>query len=264
MAILNAGEYTGDIIHQLQFEDVLITNTLYSARKSSPEWHSHENLHISFVFQGGKTETRHQTQYTERDSSIFFYHPEEKHRWISPEPISKSANIEIGDRFLKQYRLKEQNIKEAIEQKADAKTLMLKIQKEMLENDVDSFANLQTLLLELLTLSSKEKSTNPPNWVMELKTLLHDDWNEEMSLADMAQIVQVHRVTISKHFRKYFFCTLGDYRRKLKVEKSIDLIKNTQKSLSKIAYECGFADQSHFIRNFKAYTGFLPKAFQKF
>lgn len=264
MEILNAGEYTGDIIHQLQFEEVLITNTLYSAQKNNPEWHSHENLHICFVFQGGKAETRRRTKYTERNGSIFFYHAEEKHRWISPNPISKSANIEIGNFFLQKYGLKEESVKKAIEQKADAKTLILKMQKELLEHDADSIATVQSLLFELITSSVKEHHINPPKWVLELKTLLHDDWNEEMSLTDMAQILQVHPVTISKYFRKYFSCTLGAYRRKLKIEKSIDLIKNTAQSLSEIAHECGFADQSHFIRNFKTYTGFLPKAFRKF
>ncbi|MFV8347795.1 AraC family transcriptional regulator [Flavobacterium sp. ZB4P13] len=33
-------------------------------------------------------------------------------------------------------------------------------------------------------------------------------------------------------------------------------------SLTDISFECGFADQSHFIRTFKQQTGFLPKKFQ--
>ncbi|MEN0048863.1 MAG: AraC family transcriptional regulator [Bacteroidota bacterium] len=264
MEVLSVGEYTGDIIHQLQLRDAIITNTLYSAQKNNPDWHSHENLHICFVFQGGKAETRHRTQYTERNGSIFFYHAAERHRWISPHPISKSANIEIGRSFLEQYGLKEEKIKKAIEQKANAKALILKMQKELLNPDADSFSTIQFLLLELLVESAQTRGKHPPKWVVELKILLHDHCDQEMSLADLAQILQVHPVTISKYFSKYFSCTLGAYRRKLKIEKSIDLIKNTSKSLSEIAHECGFADQSHFIRNFKVHTGFLPKTFQKF
>ncbi len=103
-----------------------------------------------------------------------------------------------------------------------------------------------------------------PIWVIRLKELLHDNWNKEMSLAEISQIVQVHPVTVSKYFRKYFSNTLGEYRRKLKIEKSINLIKNSNKSLSEIAYNCNFSDQSHFIRNFKTHTGFLPKDFRRF
>lgn len=97
-----------------------------------------------------------------------------------------------------------------------------------------------------------------------LKQLLHDKWNEVLSLQEIAGLVGAHPVTISKNFRKYFHCTLGTYQRRLKIEKSIDLIKNSTLSLSEIAFYCGFTDQSHFIRNFKELTGFLPKDYRKF
>lgn len=36
---------------------------------------------------------------------------------------------------------------------------------------------------------------------------------------------------------------------------------NKHKSLTDIAYECGYYDQSHFINEFKAFSGFHPKAY---
>ncbi|MCY3714808.1 MAG: helix-turn-helix domain-containing protein [Gemmatimonadetes bacterium] len=33
------------------------------------------------------------------------------------------------------------------------------------------------------------------------------------------------------------------------------------KTLTQLAYECGYFDQAHFIREFSAFTGFTPKAF---
>ncbi|MGB1004752.1 MAG: helix-turn-helix domain-containing protein [Salibacteraceae bacterium] len=44
----------------------------------------------------------------------------------------------------------------------------------------------------------------------------------------------------------------------------MDLLKNTSLSTTEIAYECGFADQSHFIRTFKNLNGFTPKQYQKY
>jgi AraC-like DNA-binding protein len=32
-------------------------------------------------------------------------------------------------------------------------------------------------------------------------------------------------------------------------------------TLSQLALECGFFDQAHFIREFKAFSGYSPKAF---
>jgi transcriptional regulator GlxA family with amidase domain len=33
--------------------------------------------------------------------------------------------------------------------------------------------------------------------------------------------------------------------------------------LTKLTYQCGYADQAHFIRDFKSFTGESPKLFQK-
>ena len=264
MNILSMGKYSGEIIQQVMADDIIVTNTVYSLQENNPDWHSHENLHVCLVFQRGKAETKSTTKFTEKSGSIFFYHADEKHRWLTADSVSKSINIEIGLDFLKKYNITEEQIKDAIEESFGAKSLILKIQKEIMLNEIESDLAIQSLLLELVAPPTLKTAGNRPQWVIRLSDLLEDNWNEEMKLAEIAQILQVHAVTISKNFRRYFGCTLGEYRRKLKVEKSIGLIKTSEDSLSQIAFHCGFADQSHFIRNFKTNTGFLPKDFRKY
>lgn len=264
MLVLNKGEYIGEIVQRREIDGSTITNTLYSEQANNPEWHYHENLHICFVFQGGKAETKNKALYTAKDGSIFFYHAEEMHRWISNGPASRSANIEINHDFLKQYDIDALGIQKAIAANVSAKTLMLKMQNELQFDDQNSFSSLQTLLLDLVTAKQPNSFPTVPRWVLLLEELLHDQWNDTHTLSQMARIVGAHPVTISKNFRRYFGCTLGEYQRKLKIEKSIDLIKKPTLSLSEVAFHCGFADQSHFIRNFKMLTGFLPNDYRKF
>ncbi|MDQ1855358.1 helix-turn-helix domain-containing protein [Chryseobacterium sp. WLY505] len=47
---------------------------------------------------------------------------------------------------------------------------------------------------------------------------------------------------------------MGEYLRKLKLNKSLELLSSSH-SLTDIAMECGFSDQSHFIRCFKENIG---------
>ena len=42
---------------------------------------------------------------------------------------------------------------------------------------------------------------------------------------------------------------------------SLKLITKKEASLTSIAYDCGYFDQSHFIREFKSFTGFTPSAY---
>ncbi len=262
MFVLGKGKYTGKIVNSVNVDGSIISTTHYLAEKSKEDWHYHENPHISFVFQGGGSETRGRYSPKQKLNDIFFYHAGEKHRWISPELVSKSANIEIGRDFVRKFEVSESNIGKAITDNPDAKFLILKMQQEMLINDFDSFATIQTLLLELVSYSRTLCEGAVPEWVHILSDLLNDKWNESVTLRELSLAAEVHPVTISKYFRKYFSCTLGEYLRKLKIDKSIPLIKNSEVSLTEIAFHCGFADQSHFIRNFKQMTGFLPKEFR--
>ena len=42
------------------------------------------------------------------------------------------------------------------------------------------------------------------------------------------------------------------------------MLKREEMSLTEIAYDCGFADQSHFIRVFKNTVGVTPFSFRKY
>jgi len=102
-----------------------------------------------------------------------------------------------------------------------------------------------------------------PPWILQLKTLLLDRWDETPALEELSLILGVHPVTISRYFPLYFNCSLGEYMRKIKIEKAIQMIQTRQMPLTAIAHACGFFDQSHFTRTFKQVTGFLPKQFQQ-
>ncbi|MEJ7678356.1 MAG: helix-turn-helix transcriptional regulator [Segetibacter sp.] len=64
----------------------------------------------------------------------------------------------------------------------------------------------------------------------------------------------------SKHFNNLSF---GEYIRKLRIEKAIELMRQNKYSLTEVAYLTGFSDQSHFTRIFKQHTGKSPSAYKK-
>lgn len=262
MFVLSKGKSTGNIVNSISDNDIIISTTHYSVEECNQGMHYHENPHICFLFQGCDIERRNNLLYERKTGDVFFYYAGEKHASVSRKSLSKHTNIEFGKSFLNQYGFSESQIESAIGKNIDVKFLILKIQQEMLVNDISSHLTIQMLLLDLLNFSNKPSYKSRPEWVQTLNELLNDKWNEPLSLAELSISTKTYPTTISKHFRKYFSCTLGEYLRKLKIENSIPLIKNSQMSLTEIAFYCGFADQSHFTRTFKQMTGFLPKDFR--
>lgn len=263
MVSLNKGQYTGKITDIQYLKGLTIGTTSYSKEEYTSPLHYHENPHISFLLQGGHIEKRINGEFERLPSDILFCNGGEPHQFITKKFPSRNINLELDYEFLRQYEISETNINEAVSKNIDAKFLMLKMHKELLTNDSFTETSIQMLLLSLVNDSNKLNKRNKPKWILLLIEILNDRWNEQLTLNELCTLTQVHPVTISKHFTKYFPCTLGEYVRKLKINKSIGLIKNQNRSLTDIAFECGFADQSHFTRTFKDITGWLPKKFQQ-
>jgi AraC family transcriptional regulator len=264
MFVLSKGKSTGKIVNRLSdtHNGVIISTTHYPVEECNQGMHYHENPHICFLLQGGDIESRSNRSYERNTGDIYFYYAGETHSSISRKGISKNTVIEFGQTFFGKYGFSESQIDRAVKENLDAKFLVLKMQKEMLIDDGCSSLTIQTLLLDLVNCSLKSYERSTPKWVHTLDNFLNDNWNEKVTLQELSTATETHPITISKHFRKYFSCTLGEYLRKRKIDRSIPLIKDSQMSLTEIALHCGFADQSHFTRTFKQLTGFLPKEFR--
>ena len=241
---------------------IAVVETEYQ-KKVYEGWHSHNNAHITLFLKGGTTEKRKNFSETVGPGSLLFYHSEELHLNQNTLFPSKNINIEIEENLLKELQLSEATIEKSIQNTTLTKFIILKIFKESLVADTFSGDTITMLFSQLSNTSHLERFEKSPFWVKSLNELLNDCWNENPNLQDLSQILNLNPITISKHFPKYFGCTLGEYMRRIKINRSLSLIQSKNTNLTEISFQCGFSDQSHFIRTFKNQTGFLPKQFQK-
>ncbi|WP_375447820.1 chromate resistance protein ChrB domain-containing protein [uncultured Fibrella sp.] len=114
--------------------------------------------------------------------------------------------------------------------------------------------------------SQKKDRKRTPGWISELEALIQDhvDTNLTISLKGLSEAVQMNPTYLSREFATYFDkLTFGEYIRKLRIEKAIQLLDQPEHSLLDIAYLTGFSDQSHFTRVFKKFIGKSPSAYRK-
>lgn len=257
---LNKGKHRSEFYRFPKNLGSIYVSTLYEIANSDL-LHYHEEPHLTFIINGGVLDKRKNIEEEKLSGELMFFHAGEPHQTINKLFPTKYITLQFESDFLKQHFLNETKIKSSIEQNQRAKFTILKIYKELSIADEFSNCSLEMLLYNLIEEKNAIKNARP-NWLNQVIELLNDNWNLEFSVSDLALAANVHPKTISKYFPKYFACTLGEYRRKLKIEKSLSLIKNSKSSLTEIAYECGFYDQSHFTGIFKEMTGFLPKQFK--
>lgn len=121
-------------------------------------------------------------------------------------------------------------------------------------------------LLTAISKFIKDKATykKTPGWAKELKEILQDHIDTNLSLKEISKTLDIHPAYLSREFSKHFDnLSFGEYIRKQRIEKAIDLLTNAAYSLTEIAYLTGFSDQSHFTRIFKLHTGKSPSAYRK-
>ncbi|KQB37123.1 chromate resistance protein ChrB domain-containing protein [Flavobacterium aquidurense] len=126
----------------------------------------------------------------------------------------------------------------------------------------------ENLLHEVYNKFLKEKKSKKktPSWVQDLKEIIQDQIDAQFSfdLKKISSNLELNPSYLSREFSKYFEdLNFGEYVRKLRIEKAINLIQNSTYTLTEIAYMTGFSDQSHFTRIFKLHTGKNPSSYRK-
>jgi len=135
-----------------------------------------------------------------------------------------------------------------------------------LQNEKHTQNPIENLLLDVYKRFLQTKDTKVPDWARELREIIQDqiDTNLTLNLKQISQSLNVHPSYLSREFSKYFDdLSFGDYIRKLRIERAVQLLRDTGHSLGEIAYLTGFSDQSHFTRIFKQVVGTNPSAYRK-
>lgn len=124
-------------------------------------------------------------------------------------------------------------------------------------------ATITMLLAELLGIPSVEARRTPLPWLEQVRERLHDEFRQSHTLESLARTAGVHRVHLAREFRRAFGCTVGHYIRQRRVEFACHRLAASRRSLSRIAFEAGFADQSHFTNTFRWLVGVPPGVFRR-
>lgn len=263
MKYFTKGKYLGITDHELEFEGNLMIITSY---KDCPDsgWHYHENSFFSFVLNGGCLEYRKGYVHESRPGDLLYYEKGIVHKNSHYAEDSRNFNLELSDKWLSDHAIQFKTDPAGFAlRKCDFKFLFIRLYEEFLHRDSASLISINDILLRILGNKIHETSSGTPSWVPKLKEFLYDNWAMRFSLEELSATIGIHPVTISKNFSRYFGCTLGEFIRKYRIEKALYMIRTTNLSLTGIALICGFADQSHFIRTFKKYTGTLPLHYRK-
>ncbi len=128
----------------------------------------------------------------------------------------------------------------------------------------------RTIMLHLLRKYSTAAMTQQPSRAQLTTRHLHmiDDYLEsrldtKIALSDLASLLFMSVSHFERTFRATLGCAPYRYILERRIERSKWLLSKTAYSLHEVAYQCGFANQSHFTRHFTKLVGISPARFRE-
>lgn len=230
--------------------------------------HRHEHAYLSYVLAGPYAETYGSTNSVICAPRVLRYlPPEQTHANVFDEG-SHCLIVEVESEALKRVEEHTKALDRPGEIQGIASTwLAQRLYHEFRQGDGLALVSLEGILLEMLAEGARHSGADRvaviPRWLHIAREYLEANFLRQVSLAEIAAAAGVHRVHLSREFRRYFSTTVGEFLRRKRIEHACKLVSTTQITLAEIAMTCGFSDQSHFSATFRRQIGLTPAKYRQ-
>jgi AraC-like DNA-binding protein len=101
------------------------------------------------------------------------------------------------------------------------------------------------------------------NRLWNVVAFVTEHYAETIEVADLAAHAGLSVSQLQREFSKHFGITPTNYIREVRIGMARHLLETSDLSVSQIALDCGFYDQSHFNHHFKTLTGLTPRRYRE-
>jgi AraC-like DNA-binding protein len=253
----------GKTLREYSHAGITLTERSYPAGLHIP-LHTHDqHVHFNLVLRGGYFETaRNQTDICA--DSMMVFHPEgaaHANDFFNQETLLFNVRVDVS-RLDPSFQDQPASYQTRYLGPGLLTELATLLHQELQSIDEVSALVIEELVTRMLAAVNRPaallSSSKAPSWLSRVREILHSDFQQPLTLEDIARQVGVHKVHLGRVFHQHFHCTVGEYLRFLRVERACSELSMTDTRLGEISQECGFSDQPHFSRIFKRLTAFTP------
>ncbi len=257
---------TPTLLSRREVGGFVLTECAYPPGLRMPK-HEHEPAYFSLVLRGGYTETIGDTELRGKPAALLSHPPGRAHAVAFHEQEVRIFRADVKPCWLE--RLREYDLQIASPdcfEGGPAVGLALRLYREFRESDKYSPLAVEGIILELVAevarRGARARERRAPRWLERAREILHEQSGVVPALAALASEVGVHPVHLAHEFRRFYRESVGEYARRLRVERACAEMALSERPLSEIAADTGFYDQSHFSNAFKRHTGLTPAEFR--
>lgn len=229
--------------------------------------HSHERACLAVVVEGDVDKTFRGLAVPSRQATVLTMPPREPHVDVFGRAGARIVVVEPDEATVGRLRPVLRAL-DRVEHFRDlgAVAVATRLARELDSRDGAAGLAVEGLVLELLARVARAPERMPskaPGWLADATEFVHAHFREPLRVGDVAAAVSVHPVHLARVFRCRHGVTIGEYVRRLRLDWAALELARSDAPLAAIAFEAGFADQSHFTRAFKAHTAVTPGRYRR-
>ncbi|WP_417453945.1 helix-turn-helix domain-containing protein [Kiloniella sp.] len=103
----------------------------------------------------------------------------------------------------------------------------------------------------------------PPYVAKRVKDYIEAFLDQGLVVEDLSAVAELSPFHFTRMFQRTMGTSPHQYVLTRRVQRAKDLLGNSQKTLSSIAFQCGFSSQSHMATRFRKATGLTPRKFRQ-
>lgn len=261
---LGKGEYYGVHKEVRELKYLNLSDTSYTHEKV--DWHYHEQAYFTFLLQGKLFEANKKESYTLETGSLLFHNSQDRHYNLKDDTYTRGFHVEMSADWFEQYELPPTFAEGSLFLRDPRiRQLFYLIYIESKFRDAFSPLSIDQYLIEVFgRMKAKQiRERKSAKWLKQLEEIVEGEKEAKLDLTSLAERLDIHPVHLSRSFSKLYSISLGEYLRLKKLNEATQLMFSSKFSLTEIALQSGFYDQSHFISLFKRYYKLSPSAYRK-
>lgn len=133
-----------------------------------------------------------------------------------------------------------------------------------IENSFQASSLIYCFLMELLQSSSLQQHDKAawPIQIRQAVAYMESDFHTLQSLDDVASAADWSKYYFTRVFTETTGISPMDYVTKLRIQKAVELLRQTELTVEQIAHSIGYSSSSYFSKVFRSKVGFPPRDFR--
>ena len=127
---------------------------------------------------------------------------------------------------------------------------------------LSAYVKIMTICAEYMTLTNVVTSASPK--LPELaKIYIHEHFSERLTIQDLCKALGCSKSALLTAFKKEYGITINSYICSVRIDEAKKILATSSVSLSQIAEDTGFYDQSYFSKVFLLKVGITPSEYRR-